>query len=428
MDSYTNQHDALGSLQPVAAFEENASAGTETGESRAQKDPMTTSDLPGLEGLERLVVPSDRSTRSFIPFGIDGISVIISPYGEVLRMSKYIAEDNPRVICLDSPGISTGRSYPNGLGARMQRRARMRHSGLNIRLMADSNVEDPILETRLEWINGRWPCVRYEIDGILVSVLFTVNEGVLSQQFFIGNPSGENKAVHFALQIRGATVRTLCVARGQWASVDEYDLLPHEPEEPQPQPNASSLYTLVERKGERSFNETLQKDFDAVRNVVIGEALIAVFHNGELLKLDEKASVPINDPYASDNDDGDGESPDGDAQSNSNQTIPSASSGVLKVASKGIQKLSLQYELQCHTGEGSRSPEYLDAETFLKSDQSSNWSFKEDHAFNPIFKRYLEHILCLCMVDVKPDRSKERRIPFVNDVTLERESTPLGDL
>ncbi len=427
MDSYTNQHDARGSVQPIMAFDENASAGTETGESRAQKDPTTSSDLPGLEGLERLVVPSHKSTRSFIPFGIDGISVIISPYGEVLRMSKYIAEEDPRVICLDSPGISQGRRYLNSIGARMQRRARMRKSGLNIRLMANSNVEDPILETRLEWINGRWPCVRYEIDGILVSVLFTVNEGVLSQQFFIENPSSENKAVHFALQIRGANVRTLRVARGQWASLDEYDILPDEPGEPLPRPNASGLYKLVEGKDGIS-NEPLQQDVDAVTNMLKGEALIAVFHNGELLKLDEKASVPINDPYASDSDDGDGGSPDGDSQSNLDQTIPSASSGVLMVACKGIQKLSLQYELQCHTGAGSRSPEYLDAEIFLKSDQSSNWSFKEDHEFNPIFKRYLEHILCLCMVDVKPDSSKERRIPFLNDVTLERESTPLGDL
>lgn len=59
-------------------------------------------------------------------------------------MSKYIAEDNPRVICLDSPGINGGRRFLNGLGARMQRRARERKSGLSIYLMSDSIVEDPI--------------------------------------------------------------------------------------------------------------------------------------------------------------------------------------------------------------------------------------------------------------------------------------------
>ncbi|KAF6232731.1 hypothetical protein HO173_008945 [Letharia columbiana] len=168
------------------AFDENASLGTETGESISQKPPVTKANLCGLEGVERLVVPSDKSTRSFIPFGVDGTLVIISPYGEVLRMSKYIADDNPRVICLSSPGISMDRRYLNGLGARMQRRAQIRKSGLSIRLMADSKVEDPI-KTPLEWINGRWPCIHYEIDGVLVSVLFTVNEGVLSQQFSIEN-------------------------------------------------------------------------------------------------------------------------------------------------------------------------------------------------------------------------------------------------
>lgn len=406
------------------ASNENASVGTETGESIPRKPPLTDSNLPGLlDGLERLVVPSDRSTRSCIPFGADGVLVMISPYGEVLRVSRYIAEDDPRVICLDSPGLSTGRRFLTGLGVRMHRRAQLRKSGLSICLMADSKVEDPILQRGLEWINGRWPCIRYEIKGVLVSVLFTVNEGVLSQQFFIENPSSESKAVHFALQIRGATVKTLRIAHGRWALPDEYDNL-----EPLPQPNASGSYNIVEKDHERSSYEPLQQDDDAVTNVVKGEAAITIFHNGELLDLDGKASVPIRNPYFPDIDDEDSDNRNSDAQSRSDNTVPSASSGLLQVASNGFQKLVLQYELQPHSGAESRSPRCLDVETFLKSDQSRNWSFKEDHKFNPIFRRYLEHILCLCLVDITPDPGKERRIPFMNDVTMELESTPLGDL
>ena len=406
---------------------ENASVGTGTGENISQKPPVTDFNLPGLEDVERLVVPSDPSTRSFIPFGIDGILVIISPYGEVLRMSKYIAEDNPRVICLDSPGISRGRRLLNRLGARMQRRARERNSGLSIRLMADSIVEDPI-ETRLEWINGRWPCIHYEIDGVLISVLFTVNKGVLSQQFFIKNPSGESKAVRFALQVQGATVRTLRVEDGQWAPSEEYEF-DDEMKKPRLRPNAGGLYNIVEKGHERSPVEPpYQQDGDAVSNVVTGEAVFAVFHNGELLKLDRTASVPIRLPGEADGNGEDSGDPDDDMNGRSDETIPSPSSGVLQVASKGVQRLVLQYQVQSHSIEQPRSLQCLDLETFLKSDQSRNWSFKEDHKFNSIFRRYLEHILCLCLVDVMPDPGKERHIPFINDVTLESASTPLGDL
>lgn len=167
------------------AFNERAFVSTETCESMQQ--PPVTNDLPRLEGLERLVVPSDKKTRSFIPFGIDGTSIMISPYEEVLRMSKYIAGDNPRVLCLHSQrvGYSLG-----GLGNRMQWQAQRRDVGLGIRLMTHSEVEDPILE----WI--------------------------LSQQIFMENPSSVNKTVRFALQIRGAMVSTLRVTHGRWASSD----------------------------------------------------------------------------------------------------------------------------------------------------------------------------------------------------------------
>lgn len=402
-------------------FDENASVGTDAGENTSQKPPMTDVNLPGLDGLERLVVPSDSRTQSFIPFGIDGITVIISPYGEVLRMSKYIAEDNPRLVCLDSPGISGSRRFLNGLGVGLQRRARERNSGLGIRIMAESVVEDPIT-TRLEWINGRWPCVHYEIDGFLVSVLLTVIEGVLSQQFFIENPSSESKAFRFALQVQNATVKTLRVAHGRWTpSDDAYDL---DESEPPLQPNASGLYAIVETEHERSLDEPLQQHGDAVPDVVKGRAVFAVFHNSELLKLDRTASVPIRLPWDPDS----GGGLDDDLKSKSDQTVPSASSGVLQVASKGVQKLVVQYKVQSHDTEQPRSLQCLNVETFLKSGQSRSWSFKEDHEFNSIFRRYLEHIMCLCLVDVKLDPGKERRIPFMNDITLESASTPLGDL
>ena len=371
----------------------DASVGVESGDSITQNPPA------GLEGLERLVVPSDRKTRYFIPFGIDGVLAIISPYGDVLRMTKSIAGHSPRVICLDAPGSGWEREL-NGLGAEMEWQVRERKCGLGIRLMAASEIEDPILE----WIHGRWPCVRYEVDGTLVSILFTVNAGVLSQQLIIENPSSEDKVVRFALETGDAKVSTLRVTQGQWTMSDSLHSM-----EPL---NAKGCYRIAEGP-----QETSQQDNHPATDAVKGEARIAIFHNGELLKLDDHASVPIRD-----------DEPDGDLQSKPDHTVLSAPSGILQVPSKGIHKLVLQCELQSHSGEDSWNPKYLNVENFLKGEMSKSWSFKEHHELNPIFRRYLEHILCLCLVNIPLDPGEERRVPFMNDVTLESASTPLGDL
>ena len=382
------------------AFNIDASVGMDTNDSITQNPPVTNCDVPGLEGLERLVVPSDGRTRSFIPFGIDGVLAVISPYGDVLRMTKYIAGYSPRVICLDAPGGSWYRGL-SGLNAQMEWQVRERDCGLGIRLMAASEVQDPILE----WINGRWPCIRYGVDGTLVSITFTVNAGVLSQQLIIENPSREDKVVRFALETGDARVSTLRVAQGRWTSSNSLHVM-----EPL---TTRGCYRIAEEP-----SEIPQQDHQPATDAVKGEARIAVFHNGELLKLADHASIPIRDD----------DQPDGDVQSKSDHTDPSAPSGILQVASKAIHKLVLQCELQSHSREDSWNPKCLNVESFLRSEKSRSWSFKEHHELNPIFRRHLEHILCLCLVNIPPDPGEERRVPFINDVTLELESTPLGDL
>ena len=315
-------------------------------------------------------------------------------------MTKYIVGYSPRVLCLDAPGGSWYRGL-SGLNTEMQWQVRERDCGFGIRLMAASEVQDPILE----WINGRWPCIRYGVDGTLVSIIFTVNAGVLSQQLIIENPSSEDKFVRFALETGGARVSTLRLTQGRWTSSNSLHVM-----EPL---TKRGCYRIAENPP-----EILQQDHDPATDAVKGEARIAVFHNGELLKLADHVSIPIRDDNQL----------DGDVQSKSDHTDPSAPSGTLQVASKAIHKLVLQCELQSHSREDSWNPKYLNVESFLKSEKSKSWSFNEHHELNPIFRRHLEHILCLCLVNIPPDPGEERRVPFINDVTLESESTPLGDL
>ena len=382
------------------AFKKDASVGMGIDDSIPQNPPV-----PGLEGLERLVVPSDRKIKSFIPFGIDGVLVVISPYGDVLRMTKLIPGNSPRLICLATQGGSSWVSGGlDGLGATLEEQVQLRARGLGICLKTASEIEDPILE----WINGRWPCIRYGVDGILVSILFTVNAGVLSQQLIIENPSSEDKVVRFTLGTALAEFRSLRVAEGQWRSdggLPSWHVM---------RPlNSRGCYRIA-----RDPHNTSQHDRHPVTDAVNDEARIAIFHNGELLKLADRASVPIRD----------NDKPDSNLQSKSDVEVPSAPSGIIQVGSNGTQKLMLQCELQSHYGEDSWSPKCLDVESFLKSEMSKSWSFRKNHELNPIFRRHLEHILCLCLVKIPPDPGEEHRVPFMHDVTLESVSTPFSDL
>lgn len=55
-----------------------------------------------VESLERLVVPSQPGTDTFIPFGIDGTSVAMNRYGEIFSILLQVADENQQVIALDT--------------------------------------------------------------------------------------------------------------------------------------------------------------------------------------------------------------------------------------------------------------------------------------------------------------------------------------
>lgn len=66
----------------------------------------TVQDLPEFEGFERLVIPSQPDSQTYIPCGHGRISVIISPYGEIRRMSRHTLEEPQRITCLTSPCLT----------------------------------------------------------------------------------------------------------------------------------------------------------------------------------------------------------------------------------------------------------------------------------------------------------------------------------
>ena len=403
---------------------------------------MAMSELCGLNGVEKLVVPSNQFTKTFIPFGIDGTSVIINAYGEILRMSQYLAEGEPRIICLGSPALRFYQRDLNGVAALLHELAQRQHTGLHIHLRPASGGEPSSEETTLAWINGRWPCISYKVGGLDVSVLFTVAAGILSQHYLIANPSAEQRSIRYTLEAGGAQVNTLHVDGQRWSgakdeeSEDEYQLhLSHSTQAfhiSEVQRNKPSDVTQdnddaenIITRADHIIPEAVQHDSEIPKITTRGQAVIALFHNDELVTPEYAFQAPISaNAYDSDGEESNDEVTTGEPTS-------TAFSEPLHVVPNGVQKLVVQYRLQPYDELNDQDSEILhpqDVDTLVKREKSGNWSFVQDDDFNSIFRRHLEHILCLCVVNEGPDSEQQHHISFINDITFESESMPINDL
>ena len=403
---------------------------------------MAMSELCGLNGVETLIVPSNPSTKTFIPFGIDGTSVIINAYGEILRMSQYLAEGEPRIICLGSPALRYYQRDLFGVAGLLHKLAQRQHTGLHIHLRPASGGEPSSVETTLSWINGRWPCINYKVGGLDVSVLFTVARGILSQRYLIANPSPEKRSIRYTLKAGGAQVNTLHVDGQRWSGAkdeewkDEYQFhLSHSthafhisevqrdkpPDVTQDNDDAANIIT----RAEYMIPEAVQHDSEIPKITTRGQAVIALFHNDELVAPEYAFQAPVSaNPYDSDSEESSDEATTGEPTS-------TAFSKPLHIVPYGLQKLVVQYGLQPYDDFNDPNSEILhprDVDTLVKREKSSNWSFVQDDDFNSIFRRHLEHILCLCVVNEGPDSEQQHHISFINDITFESGSMPINDL
>ena len=364
----------------------------------------TTFESFNVETLERLVVPAEKDTLTPIPFGIDGTSVVINRYGEILNILQYVADDNPKMIALDT--YEPYYPYMNNHSEELGWQSENQRTGLHLRLMSMLKHEVEGLEPSLEWVNGRWPHVSYELEDFRVSVQFTVEQGVISQQFLIKNTSNTEKHIRYALQAEGSTVTTLHVEDDRWEMNEDFDW---SAPKPQVVSDLKGYFTLGENKG------VLHQDHTTTDDDMRSEAILTVFHNGVRISSEDIVLIPVE-----------------------HETLPSRGKGmndlltnrkrpnILCVPPHGVQELLVQYKLRFDHKNEMPFLDYLDVGTFLLRDQHYFWSFKDDSEFNTIFRRQLEHILCLCLVNVIPHSKSGPRVPF--DTTLASGSTPAGDL
>ena len=175
-------------------------------------------DIPGLEGIKRLVIPSHPDSRTFIPFGNGTISVILSTFGEILRLSKYATGNNPRFICLTSPCLEYYERDLDWISERLHDVSQTRGKGIGIRLMPNTEGSGADLKEptpQVEWIDGRWPRIFYQFDRLAISVLYTIHGEILSQHYSIFNPCEIVKTIRYALQLGDSDVNILSVKRSR---------------------------------------------------------------------------------------------------------------------------------------------------------------------------------------------------------------------
>lgn len=145
--------------------------------------------------------------------------------------------------------------------------------------------------------------------------------------------------------------------------------------------------------------------------------MIAVFHDGTLVYSD--VNFPISFPHNHE---------DGDDEPEQDRKRPLNPSKSLHVKAKGVKRLVVQYKLQSYGSHDSQVLDYTDVDTLLKGDRFGNWSFQQNEKYNPIFRRHLEHILCVCLVKIVPNSDQQQRFAFISDLTFESGSAPLNDL
>lgn len=171
--------------------------------------------------------------------------------------------------------------------------------------------------------------------------------------------------------------------------------------------NSHGSFTLEESE------TVLQEDGTTTENSTRSEAIMTIFHNGIRISSENIVLIPVED-----------ENPT--RRRMKNPPLSHGSFNMLHVPPRGVQELTLQYKLRPHGNKKMSYLSYLDVGTFLHNDQPCSCGFERDIEFNTIFRRNLEHILCLCLIKNVPDSKSGPRIPFDN--TFASGSTPAGDL
>ncbi len=350
------------------------------------------------DDLKPLFIPSRCEKKTYTCFGLNGTTAIISPYGEILNISKSITEikataetkseiefkstdnRNQRILSLDCHAVvncsRTGMERRRRFQELAEREAPGGDTGLGLCIESVNANMNP----KLSWLNDRWPRITYSLEGINVSVKFAIQgeENILLQQYIITNSTNEDKDLPLLLTTR-------------WTELSNNE------------PDDRDVYT------EPLVAESFPVEWDADhRHIHIegsentAEAMIHVFHNGDLIDLNMD-TCPIHWDWNRDY---------------YKFFSPFRRHRRFSVPKGSVQEVTAVYKIQ-QKGETERSIlAYIDTCNFLKNDQPRNTFFKENDEFSPIFRRQLEHILCACSLPLVGMSDDEQYLAITNGNAL----------
>ncbi|KAH8812642.1 hypothetical protein F5884DRAFT_878489 [Xylogone sp. PMI_703] len=349
---------------------------------------LETSDT---HDLEPLTILSECNKKPYISSGLNGTTAIISPYGEVLNISKSITEisataetkstiesesiDNRklRILSLDCKGLINCSRPGMERRREFQRLAEEQAPGDSTGLGLCLESVEADLNPSLSWVNDRWPRVTYSSEGIDISVQFTIQgeDNVLWQQYTITNDTNEDKSVPLFFR------------------TGEMELSSNEPD-------IDNVYTKPLDADECPIE--WNKDRYCVHvegSKSTAEALIYVFSNGTLITNLEMDDSPIQ----------------------WQRWWHGRSKGFL-VPKNRVQEVTIAYKIQQKDEAEKSSSAYVDIYSFLKNDKPRNAFFERDRIFAPLFRRHLEHILCACSLPLAGTTDGKEYITFTNGNAL----------
>lgn len=143
----------------------------------------------------------------------------------------------------------------------------------------------------------------------------------------------------------------------------------------------------------------MQRDGTTNENSTRSEAVMAIFHCGIRISSENIVLIPVEDENPA-------------RRGMKNLPLSQESFNMLYVPPHGVQELILQYRLRPHRNKEMSYLSYLDVGTFLHNDQPGSCGFERDMEFNTIFRRNLEHILCLCLSRMYQIRRAAREFPL----------------
>ncbi|KAI9727389.1 MAG: hypothetical protein M1834_008460 [Cirrosporium novae-zelandiae] len=149
------------------------------------KRPIDKSYVPREE--ECLYLESTSATRTHASFGDERMTVTVSVYGELLRISRYIGKGGRSGMFSVGPADIPDPWFVVGRPRELQDPSVTPFVGVRLRLQGGKDLEEP----KLEFLHDHWPRITYQGANVHVTVQLLIKDTFVLQQYTLWNDNPE---------------------------------------------------------------------------------------------------------------------------------------------------------------------------------------------------------------------------------------------